>query len=411
MLSLYNLNFKDLRKLNKKEFNDSDIIYMNRRSRRKRGSKHLNQLSESSVPLRYFAKPRSILKPNSPRFQSNHQKNVRCSLNCQASEPILQHQFHPEQCCPSPRFKPHPPSIDKPLIQIAPPSEPCPVSARRFSSNRAPSNLSSIFDITLHKANIEKGLYIKHKCALCDKRFSLNDLSILTCGHIFHAECLMIFRKNSNPRNHFCPTCHQLYHIIEIKAQNVYPNIAAVLIQKHIRGYIFRQHIGETAPAGSIMHKKWVLSRAKTASILLVDAIETQSDAVDAILASIDKELDWARNVMNAVEIHEKEIDWESVKQKIVARGCGTCPICLREITCNNCMMTSCEHSFHPECLKQWLSVCEDQNNATTCPVCRSPFQFRRLFDPEELDFITMYKDNMTREDFKNCIESEFFEK
>ena len=158
------------------------------------------------------------------------------------------------------------------------------------------------------------------------------------------------------------------------------------------------------------MHKRWVLSRAKTANTLLVDAIETQSDAVDAILASIDKELDWARNVMNAVEIHEKEIDWESVKQKIVTRDCCSCPICLRDISCNDCMMTSCEHFFHPECLRQWLSVCEDQNNATTCPVCRSPFQFRRVFEPNELDFITMYKDNMTREEFKNCIKSELFE-
>lgn len=384
---------------------------MNRRSRRKRANKHLNQSSESSIPLRYFAKPRAILKPNSPRFQSHHQKNVRLSLNHQAQEPNQQHQDQLEQSNSTPNFQPHPPSIEKPQIIIAPPSEPCPVSARRFNSNCAPSNLNSFFDISLHKANIEKGLYIKHTCALCDKHFSLSDLSILTCGHIFHLDCLILFRKNSNPRNHFCPSCHQLYHFVEIKAQNTYQRIAAVLIQKHFRGYFFRQRLGEIAPTGSAMHKRWVLSRAKTASTLLVDAIETQSDAVDAILASIDKELDWARNVMSAVEIHEKEIDWESVKQKIVINGCGSCPICLREITSNDCMMTSCEHFFHPECLKQWLIVCENQNNATTCPVCRSPFQFRRLFEPNELDFITMYKDNMTREDFKNCIKSEFFEK
>ncbi|KAK8885007.1 hypothetical protein M9Y10_044135 [Tritrichomonas musculus] len=383
---------------------------MNRRSRRRRANKHLNRSTESSVPLRYYAKPRAILKPNSPRFQSNHQRNVRASFNDQSCEQVQQQQIYQEQSYSPPHFQPHPPPIETPIINIVPPSDPYPLSARRFSSNCAPSNLGSFFDINLSKANVEKGLYLKKTCTLCNKCFSFNDLTILTCGHIFHSECLMDLRKNSNPRNHTCPTCRQLYHFFEIKAKDAYPHVAAVLIQKHFRGFIFRQRLGEIAPNGSTMHKKWVLSRAKTASILLVDAIETQSDAVDAILASIDKELDWARNVMNAVDVQEREINWENVKQKIVARGCGSCPICLREVEFNDCMMTSCEHFFHTECLKQWLSVCQHQNTATTCPVCRSPFQFRRLFEPSKLDFITIYKDNMTREEFVNCIKSDFYE-
>jgi hypothetical protein len=35
---------------------------------------------------------------------------------------------------------------------------------------------------------------------------------------------------------------------------------------------------------------------------MLVDAIENQSNFVDAILCSIDEELDWARSVMKSVD-------------------------------------------------------------------------------------------------------------
>lgn len=353
---------------------------MNRRSRRNRLSRRVEQKEDKSVSIKIIAKPRAILKPNSPRHQANRQRTANISLTNSISEPII-HNSHEN--------KPHVPIItmDSTNFEIAAPSLPCPVTARRNNSSRSHSVFPLISNEVYIKSEIEKGKYVKQKCSFCETAFSINDLAILTCGHVFHLQCLMNFRKNSNPRNHMCPICRQLYHYNEIKAQDIYQNYAATLIQKHFRGYIFRKHIGEIAPPGSMMHKKWVLSRAKNASVLLVDAIENQSDAVDAILASIDRELDWARSVMNAVEVQEKEIDWDSVKLKIESRGCGACPICLRDIDFSDCMITSCEHCFHSTCLKQWLSVCENESNATTCPVCRSAFQFKRLYEFGETDF------------------------
>ncbi|OHS94334.1 hypothetical protein TRFO_11191 [Tritrichomonas foetus] len=383
---------------------------MNRRSRRKRASRrnnhHANSIAncsstDQSVPLRFLTKPRAILKPNSPRFQGNHQKNVCFSLaaNNENQIPIV----------------PPPASNDIPIIpvssiiSIAPPSEPHSVSARRHYPNSnnvnnyvnyAPSSFPFCIDFDMIKSDIEKGQYVKQTCSFCQKHYSYKNLSILSCGHVFHSDCLSSFRKNSNPRNHCCPICRQLYHFVDIHASDCYKNLAAILIQKRFRGFRFRKHLGDIAPPGSTMHRKWVLSRAKNASVLLVDAIENQSDAVDAILASIDKELDWARSVMNAVEVQEKVIDWESVRMKIIQKGCGSCPICLREIYFDDCMITSCEHCYHPECLKHWLSVCENEDNATTCPVCRSPFQFRRLYEVGEIEFFCQYPDAKREAEF-----------
>ena len=42
------------------------------------------------------------------------------------------------------------------------------------------------------------------------------------------------------------------------------------------------------------------------------------------------------------------------------------CIICLEEFNKNNSITTlECEHSYHIECIKDWL------NNKTTCPCCK----------------------------------------
>ena len=353
---------------------------MNRRSRRRRASRRHSSREpvDRSVPLRFLAKPRVILKPNSPRnVQKVHFQQITQSGEC-------------------------------PVFNVSPPSEiaPPPRSARRHvhtarnsmrdtnqGTNYFSLNIPYCADFNAIKADIKKGVYVKKKCPSCNKQLMFSNVGISSCGHVFHLECLLNFRKNTNPRNHICPICGQLYHYTSAYAEDCYQDLAAVMIQKRFRGFKFRRHIGEYAVPGSIMHRKWVLSRAKNASVLLVDAIENQSDAVDAILASIDKELDWARTVMSAVEVQEKTIDWDSIRLKIDQRGCGTCPICFNDIHIDDCMVTSCEHCFHPNCLKHWLSVCENEEHASTCPVCRSPFQFRRLYEVGEREFFSKYPD------------------
>jgi hypothetical protein len=113
---------------------------------------------------------------------------------------------------------------------------------------------------------------------------------------------------------------------------------------------------------------------------MLVDAIENQSNFVDAILCSIDRELDWARTVMKSVEVHEQVIDWADVKAKVFKRGCGQCSICLHDVYSSDCVITSCEHCFHESCMASWLQFCHREKNTALCPVCRSAFQYRNLY-------------------------------
>lgn len=236
------------------------------------------------------------------------------------------------------------------------------------------------------------------KCPICNDRFGTENIVVLSCGHTIHATCLMSFRRFSRQRVHKCPVCHQQYEFVTMKAEMEHHNRAALLIQSVFRGYIFRRrYMMKYVEPGSLIHRRWVFQRAEKASTRLASAIESQSDAVDAILASIDKELDWARNVMNSVEIKEKKIDWENVRQKVIKRWKDSksltsenhsnctgveCPICLREIRKNECSITSCCHSFHTCCLNSWICYCKKAQNPVTCPVCRSVFQTQEWCKP-----------------------------
>ena len=217
------------------------------------------------------------------------------------------------------------------------------------------------------------------KCPICQERFGMENIVVLSCGHSVHMTCLMNFRRFTRDREHLCPVCRQHYEFVELKPETEHFNRCALTIQRVFRGYSVRRRMKEFVEAGSPLHKRWLFSRAERASTKLASAIEDQSDAVDAILANIDKELDWARNVMKAVEVQQREVDWKRIRESVINTGCGTCPICLRDISTTDCSITSCNHNFHTQCLNAWVQFCRNAMNTPTCPCCRSVFQHRPL--------------------------------
>jgi hypothetical protein len=295
-------------------------------SRRTSRRSTARDVSIPSVPV--ITKPGTFLKPKSPRMRHRN-------LGIFESAP-------------------HPP---RPREPASPPT------ARRHRPVH-------IYDFTSIRRDIADGKYIRRRCEFCGDPFGLRPLALMSCSHVCHSDCLAA-------PNH-CSICHRLCQSHEVPAQ-IYEAHAALLIQRVFRGSVVRSQLGILAPSGSLMHRKWVLGRAQTASTMLADAIENQSDIVDAILASIDKELDWARTVMSAVEIHEKSINWAEIHGRIARRGCGSCSICLLDIAIGDCIVTSCEHCFHARCINGWMDFCHKGDTTASCPVCRSPFQYRAL--------------------------------
>ena len=154
---------------------------------------------------------------------------------------------------------------------------------------------------------------------------------------------------------------------------------AAVSIQRVFRGYITRIHTRSKMKTGSILRSRWILSRAEQAGTRLSAVMEAQSDAVDAILLEIDRELDWARTVMQEAAVHTQNIDWRRLIDSARSGGCGECPICFKEISEREGSVTSCGHCFHNGCICQWANHCRKSGMNVTCPCCRSLFQYRPL--------------------------------
>ena len=230
------------------------------------------------------------------------------------------------------------------------------------------------------KRNAENGQNINDNCPICNKQLGTDNVVILSCGHIVHRICLTSFGRisslNSKPK---CPICHCVYQIDQL---NIDPNKkekCALLIQRVFRGYLVRRNLEQIAPPGSLMMKRIIVKKAEKASNKLTTAMEHQNDAVDAMINSIDHELEWARNVMRSVEAQVKEVNWKEVRNQILLRNEWRCTICLRIIDPNECEITSCGHCFHADCLNSWMNYCSSENNQPNCPECRAFFQHRKL--------------------------------
>ena len=230
------------------------------------------------------------------------------------------------------------------------------------------------------KESIIKGKHINDICSICHEKLGRDDVALTSCYHIFHYNCLIAFRELSIPTKQKCPKCKSKYTFEVINMEKVFQNASAIKIQKVVRGFLLRRKLEFILPQDSSMYNKIMSRKTKENNTKLIDVVENQSDAVDAILTSINQELEWSRSLMKAIEIKEKVVDWDSIRKEIKTKGLGTCSICLREIKENECTITSCKHCFHTKCLNQWTHYCSrNEKLQNTCPVCRSFYQTEKF--------------------------------
>lgn len=260
-----------------------------------------------------------------------------------------------------------------PLVKITPKVQKRPApELHNHNGHKCPKSKIHLPRVAPHETH-DKEFF--QKCPICQECFGMENIVVLSCGHTVHVVCLMSFRRFTRDKEHRCPVCRQQYEFVRMKAETEHFNRCAMTIQRVFRGYLVRRRLKDYVQPGSPLHRRWVLSRAERASNRLACAIEDQSDAVDAILANIEKELDWARNIMKAVEERGKTVDWATIRSAIAKKGALTCPICLRMIRNEECTITSCSHFFHKQCIAAWIQFCSNAGNNTICPCCRGAFQ------------------------------------
>jgi hypothetical protein len=234
------------------------------------------------------------------------------------------------------------------------------------------------------------------KCPICHEPFGLENIVLLSCGHNIHSSCLLSFRRFARSKIHKCPVCQREYEFLKLKAEKEFYNRSALTIQRVFRGYLVRRRTREFASPGSCLYRRWIMCRAEKASTRLASAIEGQSDAVDAVLATVDRELDWARSIMKSVRERERVVDWKMVKGTVMCKPSWNCAICLKDIAIDDGVVTSCCHVFHRNCLSSWIQFCRNARTNTACPFCRSAFQHRPLCEEIQFPRLMATVDNYT---------------
>lgn len=243
-----------------------------------------------------------------------------------------------------------------------------------ISSSRKPDDLqvSKSFSSQHFSKSIEKqlqnGQYFNKPCASCKKDLNCRYVVLLNCDHILHQPC---WEKMSKSYHNCCTICLKLAQSKVIDCYFSKFQKCAILIQKTFRGFLARRVMKQK----HLFHKQAHFQKDQYGSEILSHILKIQNEKIDAVLLCVEKELEWARDIMKYAEEYEKTVNWDLVISKIDLNQ--SCPICLCSIDKDNLSVISCGHVIHTDCLVQFLDFSSKQTNQTRCPMCRSIFKFK----------------------------------
>jgi hypothetical protein len=77
---------------------------------------------------------------------------------------------------------------------------------------------------------------------------------------------------------------------------------------------------------------------------------------------------------------HKKKIKIIPITQIVI--DYNECSICLNEMNEPNetTKLIYCNHTFHSECINNWINTCKKELKIITCPLCRSHVIFNRYY-------------------------------
>lgn len=214
------------------------------------------------------------------------------------------------------------------------------------------------------------------KCIICLQEFKLEYQILLSCGHIYHANCFSSYEKLSqNTKN--CPLCRKEY--IKVKTdmgKQIFIKSSVIKIQSAWRGYRqFKkyQSIEKTIPSQKILLKKYCFKEMTKLNQKSLDLIQKQNDGLSQFILSLNLNFSSSKET-------KKELFWKKVFGKLVTRGNDDCVICCTGVqlpteysgVARPLYITSCSHAFHASCLKSL----ERFTGRVNCPICR--LEYRR---------------------------------
>lgn len=116
--------------------------------------------------------------------------------------------------------------------------------------------------------------------------------------------------------------------------------------------------------------RKYFASKLSKVSDKLVQRMDEEAKCIDKFIESLDKSLQKSRLIFITPD------DWLVIIEKAFERDVADCPICmcaLEDGSDRDCVITSCTHVFHAQCLNSFENF--DSFKDPVCPCCRQPYQ------------------------------------
>ncbi|KAL1511593.1 hypothetical protein AB1Y20_006387 [Prymnesium parvum] len=209
----------------------------------------------------------------------------------------------------------------------------------------------------------------RQPCVICCDDFRTQKQVLLSCGHVFHRECLTSWERHS--RSRVCPVCRKQHYRKRSlhDGANLYRGECATRLQAHFRGYRARKmHGAAIRRLNPARQRRYCEDRLSSLTDRLVGRLDAQHDELDAFFAQLDSSVAASR-----LAIHAPPVAWPHVEASARRRGFSDCPVCLAAFGPHDRIaLLSCSHAFHERCIDSFERF--SLSPLCTCPVCRASY-------------------------------------
>lgn len=247
---------------------------------------------------------------------------------------------------------------------------------------------------------IQRGAH-SQPCPICCEPFRTAPQVILSCSHVFHHACLRSFERFLAPGAvRSCPMCrakdYQKKRITD--GASIYRQYCVVKIQATIRGFLarrrFLRYLEKNPPSDPRVRQKYLMKQLSRTADALVSTMDAKDDAIDALFAQLDSNLELSRMAMSAAGMRAAVLPdeaWEDARVQAYERQEATCPICMGSL-CRRArkgkkgerapvVLLNCSHMFHCTCIESYerFAATQASGRAPPCPICRSAYIKRNV--------------------------------
>lgn len=142
----------------------------------------------------------------------------------------------------------------------------------------------------------------KHNCPICMEAFKGLASVILSCAHVFHAQCLSSFERHAAQR--VCPICRKRDYDKKqfVGTQLYFIEASAVKLQSWFRGHLARVRFAELRrlhpPQHYLVKRKYYGKQLAQLGDQLTDEVDKRSREIDLLFAEFDRQQETTKQVL-----------------------------------------------------------------------------------------------------------------